>query len=383
MPAQAPSQRAQIGIDVHVRAADSQRKRMEGFARVAAVRSGCVVEGRRARLSPGCGAVARIRCRRHRAGGTVAAWWRCVSSASWSCSTAPPWCGYRGRNRRCSLLSRRAWVSGCRWTRWWRRCGLRARRRRRVRRCRDTSPRLRRAVGAAAIVEVGGGYRLDSELVEVDATRVTGLVAAARESLRRGDADAAIGLFGEVNEAFRGEPYEGVPDTVVPAGEVQRLVELREAVVEDSAEAYLERGRGERCIGELEAVVQANPYRERAWGLLMRALYQAGRPADALAAFGRARVLLAAELGIEPGPALRDVEQAILTHDPLLAPTAAASARPGRSNLPAAAEPDCRPATRVRRAHTVAAVRAAGHPHRCGRDRQNPPRHRPRHSGAP
>ena len=142
-----------------------------------------------------------------------------------------------------------------------------------------------------------------------------------------------------MNEAFRGEPYEGVPDTVVPAGEVQRLVELREAVVEDSAEAYLERGRGERCIGELEAVVQANPYRERAWGLLMRALYQAGRPADALAAFGRARVLLAAELGIEPGPALRDVEQAILTHDPLLAPTAAASQRPGRSNLPAAVSP--------------------------------------------
>ena len=176
--------------------------------------------------------------------------------------------------------------------------------------------RLRRAVGPAAILERDGGYRLDPELVEVDATRVTRLVAAAREALRRGDAEVAIGLLGEVNEAFRGEPYEGVPDTAVPAGEVQRLVELRVAVVEDSAEAQLDLGQGERCIGELEAFVQANPYRERAWGLLMRALYQAGRPADALAAFGRARVLLAAELGIEPGPALRDVEQAILTHDP-------------------------------------------------------------------
>ena len=175
---------------------------------------------------------------------------------------------------------------------------------------------------------------------QVDATRVTGLVAAAREALRRGDAEVAIGLFGDVNEAFRGEPYEGVPDTALPAGEVQRLVELREAVVEDSAEAQLDRGQGERCIGELEAFVQANPYRERAWGLLMRALYQAGRPADALAAFGRARLLLAAELGIEPGPALRDVEQAILTHDPQLAPTAAASQpRLGRSNLPAAVSP--------------------------------------------
>ena len=108
----------------------------------------------------------------------------------------------------------------------------------------------------------------------------------------------------------------------MPAGEVQRLVELRMAVVEDSAEAQLDNGEGERCIGELEAFVQANPYRERAWGLLMRALYQAGRPADALAAFGRARMLLAAELGIEPGPALRDIEKAILTHDPRLVPSA-------------------------------------------------------------
>ena len=150
----------------------------------------------------------------------------------------------------------------------------------------------------------------------------------------------AIGLLAEVHEAFRGEPYEGVPDTAVPVGEVQRLVELREAVVEDSAEAELDRGRGARWIGELEAFVQANPYRERAWGLLMRALYHAGRPADALAAFGRARVLLAADLGIEPGPALRDVEQAILAHDPRLTPTAAASPRRlGRSNFPAAVSP--------------------------------------------
>jgi predicted ATPase/DNA-binding SARP family transcriptional activator len=200
--------------------------------------------------------------------------------------------------------------------------------------------RLRRALGPAAIVERDGGYRLDPELVEVDATRVTQVVAAAREALRRGDAEVAIGLLADVKDAFRGEPYEGVPDAAVPAGEVQRLVEVRVAVVEDAAEAQLDLGRGARCVAELEAFVQANSYRERAWGLLMRALYQAGRPADALAAFGRARVLLAAELGIEPGPALREVEQAILTHDPGLAPTAAASRRGlGRSNLPAAVSP--------------------------------------------
>ena len=117
------------------------------------------------------------------------------------------------------------------------------------------------------------------------------------------------------------------------------MQELRAAVVEDAAEAELARGSGETCIGDLELFVQANPYRERAWGQLMRALYQAGRPADALAAFGRARMILAVDLGIEPGPALREVEQAILTHDPSLVPNAAPRRELGRANLPAAVSP--------------------------------------------
>ena len=113
-------------------------------------------------------------------------------------------------------------------------------------------------------------------------------------------------MLAEASAAFRGEPYEGVPEEALPAGEVARLQELRATLVEDTVEAELACGRGQASVGELEAFVQANPYRERAWGLLMRALYQAGRPADALAAYGRARVVLAAELGIEPGPAFRD-----------------------------------------------------------------------------
>jgi predicted ATPase/DNA-binding SARP family transcriptional activator len=199
--------------------------------------------------------------------------------------------------------------------------------------------RLRRAVGSSAIVELGGAYRLDPELVEVDARRVVTLVAEARDALRRCDREVALELLAAARGAFRGQPYDGVPDEALPAGEVQRLAELRDTVFEDSVDTDLDRGHGERWIGELEAFVQANPYRERAWGLLMRALYQAGRPADALAAYGRARMLLAAELGIEPGPALRQLERAILSHDTALMPDREARPRLGPVNLPAPVSP--------------------------------------------
>ena len=198
--------------------------------------------------------------------------------------------------------------------------------------------KLRRLLGPAAIVELDGSYRLDPDVVQVDSWRVATLVTEARELLRRGDFETAGRMLQDTRTEFRGEPYEGVAGAV-PVGEVQRLQELRAAVVEDAAEVELARGSGETCIGDLELFVQANPYRERAWGQLMRALYQAGRPADALAAFGRARMILAVDLGIEPGPALREVEQAILTHDPSLVPNAAPRRELGRANLPAAVSP--------------------------------------------
>jgi predicted ATPase/DNA-binding SARP family transcriptional activator len=194
--------------------------------------------------------------------------------------------------------------------------------------------RLRRVVGAAAIVERSGAYRLDPELVDVDAARMADTVGRAQKACRLGDAELAVGLLGDARSMFRGEPYQDIPDEAVPAGEVQRLVELRASIVEEWAEAELLRGSGERCVGDLEAFVQTNPYRERAWALLMRALYQAGRPADALAAFGRVRIVLAGELGIEPGPLLRDAERAILNHDPSLVLTTPSRSL-GRRNLPA------------------------------------------------
>jgi DNA-binding SARP family transcriptional activator len=198
--------------------------------------------------------------------------------------------------------------------------------------------RLRRVLGPSAIVHCSGGYRLDPDLVDVDARRVTALVTEASAEISRGHPGDAIGALSEARESFRGDPYEDVPDCALPAGEVHRLRELRAAMVEESVEAQLACGAGQQCIVDLEAVLESHPFRERAWGQLMLALYRAGRPADALAAYGRARQLLAAELGLEPGPLLRNLQHSILTHDPRLQADRAAEEL-GPSNLPAALDP--------------------------------------------
>ena len=118
----------------------------------------------------------------------------------------------------------------------------------------------------------------------------------------------------------RGEPltefaYAGFAD-----GERAHLAELTLVAIETRVEADLALGRHSQLIGELEALCREHPLRERLRELRMLALYRAGRQAEALRAFGEARHSLVDELGIEPGPALRELESRILAHDPSLAP---------------------------------------------------------------
>ena len=100
--------------------------------------------------------------------------------------------------------------------------------------------------------------------------------------------------------------------------EVGRLEEAKLRALEDCIDAELELGRNGDLVGELEALVETHPLRERFRAQLMRALYQAGRQADALDAFQAARDVLTEELGLEPGEELRTLQQAILRHDPSL-----------------------------------------------------------------
>jgi len=181
----------------------------------------------------------------------------------------------------------------------------------------------------AALVARGGGYALAAGPDQVDAARFERLAAAGREALEHGEAAAAAARFREGLGLWRGAALADVADVGVLAREGARLEELRLVAVEGRLEADVELGAAAETAGELEGLVAEYPVRERLWRLLVLALYRCGRQADALAAYRRARTVLAGELGIEPGEELRALERAVLRQQ------VPAAARRAQHNLPA------------------------------------------------
>jgi predicted ATPase/DNA-binding SARP family transcriptional activator len=190
--------------------------------------------------------------------------------------------------------------------------------------------RLRRVLAPEAALRArGGGYVLGLDPGAVDAVRFERLAADGQTALSQGEAAAAAGYFREALGLWRGPALTGVGEVEPLAREAARLEELRLVAVEGRIEAEIELGLGAEVIGELDGLVREYPLRERLWRLLVLALYRAGRQADALAAYRRARDLLAGELGLEPGQELRDLEQAVLRQE------VPAAAPPRLHNLPA------------------------------------------------
>jgi hypothetical protein len=138
---------------------------------------------------------------------------------------------------------------------------------------------------------------------------------------------------------WRGTPLQDFAYEQFAQAEITRLNELRLAALEDRIEADLAAGRASSVIGELEALAVHNPVRERVTMLLMRALFRAGRQAEALRAFSRLRIYLIEELGIEPSEAVRELEQRILDQDPALSD----SSHPAAAQTPSAGESDQSP----------------------------------------
>ncbi|WP_432956618.1 BTAD domain-containing putative transcriptional regulator [Micromonospora haikouensis] len=171
---------------------------------------------------------------------------------------------------------------------------------------------------ATLLVTQGLGYALRCEPDQVDAWRFERAVTNAGTM----DAAAALVRLDEALAWWRGPAYADFPDAAWARADRSRLAELRLQAVEGRAQARLDLGRAAEAVPDLDEHVVAHPWREQGWRLLALALYRSGRQGDALAVLRRARELLAGHLGVEPGPALREMETDILRQEPRLAGTA-------------------------------------------------------------
>jgi DNA-binding SARP family transcriptional activator len=178
----------------------------------------------------------------------------------------------------------------------------------------------------------GRGYALTLASDELDLDRFEQLATAGSEALERGQPAEAAERLRAALALWRGPPLADVAYESFAQAEIARLEERRLVVLEQRIDADLALGRHAQLTAELEARVAQEPVRERLRAQLMLALYRSGRQTDALASFQEARHLLLEEHGMEPGPELRDLQEAILRQDPELA--AAPSRWPSRYDRP-------------------------------------------------
>jgi DNA-binding SARP family transcriptional activator len=183
---------------------------------------------------------------------------------------------------------------------------------------------------ASHLIWTDGGYLLTVPPGCLDLEVFGKEVLRAREARAAGDSPAAAGILRAALELWRGSPCAGLTSPLVDA-ERDRLTEWRSSVVEECLELDLAIGRRPDMITELRQLVAEHPLREKLHGLLMLALYRAGRRAEALAAFGEARHVLREELGVDPAAPLQRLHQQVLNADPELVPPDQPDAPPALS----------------------------------------------------
>jgi WD40 repeat protein/DNA-binding SARP family transcriptional activator len=189
--------------------------------------------------------------------------------------------------------------------------------------------RLRRALGdPGAVITTAAGYRLRVRPGELDADRFERLVDDGRRALAAGQPEHAAAQLGEALALWRGPPLADLVFEPFAAAELARLEEQRLTALEARIDADLALGRHAELVAELRQVVVEHPRRERFAGQLMLALYRCGHQAEALEVYRDARTVLLAEIGVEPGPELRRLQEAVLRQDDALASTAAATELP-------------------------------------------------------
>ncbi|MFJ3232393.1 AfsR/SARP family transcriptional regulator [Streptomyces sp. NPDC086787] len=195
---------------------------------------------------------------------------------------------------------------------------------------RTYASRLRKVLDPGVLVSESGGYAVrglrDGAL---DLTAAQELAAGAEKARGAGDLGRARDVLNEALAVWDGEPLAGVPGPYADAQRV-RLEEWRLQLLESRLDMDLEQGCHAESVSELTALTAAHPLRERLRELLMLALYRSGRQAEALAVYADTRRLLAEELGVDPRPGLRELQQRILQADPALAAPAAPAAEPAQ-----------------------------------------------------
>jgi DNA-binding SARP family transcriptional activator len=178
---------------------------------------------------------------------------------------------------------------------------------------------LRKAVGSTSLIETRPpGYLIRLAPDQLDLYRFERLAEQSAEASERGDAVTAANLLQQALGLWRGPPLDDLAYEPFARPAIERLEEMRLDALEQRLEANLALGRHREVVSELHELVAAHPFRERLRAQLMLALYRSGRQAEALDAYRHTRVMLVGELGIEPGPALQELERAILAHDPAL-----------------------------------------------------------------
>jgi DNA-binding SARP family transcriptional activator len=175
-----------------------------------------------------------------------------------------------------------------------------------------------------ALLTNSPGYLLRTGRHGLDLVDFHQLAKSGRQALADGAWAEASELLGQARRLWRGDTLADLVDAGVDWPELATLREARRTAAEDYFESELAEGRHDDHLAELYQLLAEAPHRERACHQFMVALYRCGRQGDALSAYQRTRAALNAAFGIEPTPALREVEQAILRQDHALAPQARA-----------------------------------------------------------
>jgi DNA-binding SARP family transcriptional activator len=183
-----------------------------------------------------------------------------------------------------------------------------------------------RGLVPGVVVTAGDGYLLDVDADDVDLLRFRRLVREAGEA---GGPAPALELLEQALGLWRGEPLADLRSAALDRDVAPGLADEYLAAAQQRADIELGAGNYDRVIAELRELVGRYPLREPLWGQLMRALAAAGRQAEAIGEYHRAREVLAAQLGLDPSPGLQDLYGRLLQADQCAEPAAQSPAGPG------------------------------------------------------